>query len=61
MTTVIAAFVFVVVLACPAHMLWQMGRGKSASCAPGRSAVDEVGQRQAQLAEQVARMAAERG
>lgn len=61
MTTVLAAVVLVAVLACPAHMLWRMRRGKSPSCAPDLSAVDELGRRQARLAEQVARMGAERG
>jgi hypothetical protein len=60
-TTVLAAVVLVAVLTCPAHMLWRVRRGRSASCVPGLGAADEVRRRQARLAEQVARVGAERG
>lgn len=61
MTTLLVAVVLVAVLACPAHMLWRMRHGKSASCLPSSREGDDVRARQAQLARQVARARAERG
>lgn len=61
MTTGLAALVVVIALACPAHMLWRMRRGRPASCLPVPRAADELRRRQAELAERIARTGAERG
>jgi len=60
-TTAFAALVLVAALACPAHMLWRMRRGKSAGCTPTGGAADEVRARLSRLGEDVARAGAERG
>ncbi len=61
MTTTLALLALLVVLACPAHMLWRMRRGQAAGCLPAPDGAEDVRARQVQLAEQVARVRAERG
>jgi hypothetical protein len=60
MTAVLTFMAVVVALACPAHMLWRTRRGHGAACAPSRRRVEELGDRQARLAEDVARLARDR-
>jgi hypothetical protein len=57
----LAVTVAAVALACPAHMLWRMRRGRHAGCMPARVTADEVSQRQTRLAEQVERLSGGRG
>jgi hypothetical protein len=60
-TTVFVALVVVAVLACPAHMLWSLRRGKSAGCLAGRHGAEDLAARQARLAQRVAQVRRVRG
>jgi len=61
--TLLTLVVLVAALVCPAHMLWQMRRGKQASCC-GPTRRDELGElarRQRALGEELARRTAADG
>jgi len=59
-TALLTLVVLVAALVCPAHMLWQMRRGKQASCCrPTRhDELGELGARQRALGEELARRTA---
>jgi hypothetical protein len=59
-TTIVLAVAVAVALACPAHMLWRMRRGRQASCMPPRDDANAISRRQARLAEEVDRLTAGR-
>jgi hypothetical protein len=56
MTTALLVVAVAAALACPAHMLWRMRRGRGASCAPSRESADsgsELRARQRALAARI--------
>lgn len=61
MSIVLAGVAVGAALACPAHMLWRMRRGKPGRCLPMHPRADAVAKRQAHLAKDLARVAARRG
>ncbi len=61
MSTVLALAVTAAALACPLHMLWRLRRGQRGACVPPGRRVDELADCQAQLADDVARLARDRG
>lgn len=61
MTTVLLVIAVAAALACPAHMLWQRRRGKSAGCLPAADAAETLRRRQGRLAEQLAELRRQRG
>jgi hypothetical protein len=60
-TTVLAAAPLAAALACPAHMLWRMRRGREHGCLPSRRPTDRLADRQARLAQELERLANDRG
>jgi hypothetical protein len=60
-TTALVVVAAVLALACPAHMLWRMRRGRSPGCVPGGDAAESLQRRQAELTERVARAREQRG
>lgn len=55
--TTLSIVALAVGLACPAHMLWNMRRGKRGCCAPAVDDAAALRERQARLAEDLARSA----
>lgn len=60
MSAVLTFAAVVVALACPAHMLWRARHGHGAACVPSRERGEELRDRQARLAADVARLARDR-
>jgi hypothetical protein len=60
-TAVLAAIAVVAALACPAHMLWRMRRGRERGCLPPRRPAEQLADRQARLAHELDRLANHRG
>jgi hypothetical protein len=56
-TIVAAAVALAAALACPAHMLWRMRRGHEPGCLPLRRPIEQLADRQARLARELARLA----
>jgi hypothetical protein len=59
MSTVVFAAGAVAALACPAHMLWQMRRGRRASCMPAQpqeNSVEALRRRQRDLEARIAEL-----
>jgi hypothetical protein len=60
-SAVLPVLALVAGLACPAHMLWRMRRGRAAGCMWSRHPVDDVSARHARLADELARLSSDRG
>jgi hypothetical protein len=64
MNTVVLAIVAAAAAACPAHMLWQMRRGRGATCGPAPSREHDVAavrRRQRDLEARIAELSVQNG